>query len=129
MNSCIKFNINIVNIVLTQMRYVAAYLLAVLGGKNNPTAKDLKGILSAVGVEANANNLDIVIKNLNGKSITDLIEEGSALLANVPSGGAVTSGVSGGGDTGDKVEEEKPKEKTPESESDSDEDMGLGLFD
>ena len=110
------------------MRYVAAYLLAVLGGKTDPTAKDLKMILSSVGVEANSENIDIVIKNLKGKSVYNLIEEGNALMANVPSGGAIAIGASGG-DEMDKAEEEKPKEKTPEPESDSDEDMGLGLFD
>ena len=109
------------------MRHVAASLFAVVGGKTSPSAADLKGILSSVGVEANDNSLDVVIKSLKGKSINDLIEEGQALLANVPSGGgaAASSSVEAAGS----VEEEKPKEKTPEPESDSDEDMGLGLFD
>jgi len=109
------------------MRHVAVYLLAVLGGNANPSAKDLKGILSSVGVEANTNSLDIVVKNLKGKSVTELIEEGQALLANVPSGGA--DAVSGGDEAPIKVEEVKPKAKTPEPESDSDGDMGMGLFD
>ena len=43
------------------MRHVAAYLLAVLGGNASPSAADLKGILSSVGVEANGNSLDVVI--------------------------------------------------------------------
>jgi len=110
------------------MRHVAAYLLAVLGGNDSPSAADLKGILSSVGVEANANSLDIVIKNLKGKSVDDLIAEGHSLLANVPSGG-VGGGAASGGDAAGSAEEEKPKEKTPEPESESDEDMGLGLFD
>ena len=110
------------------MRHVAAYLLAVLGGNDSPSAKDLKGILSSVGVEANSDSLDIVVKSLKGKSVSELIEEGHALLANVPSGGTGAAGTSGG-DASASVEEEKPKEKTPEPESDSDEDMGLGLFD
>ena len=110
------------------MRHVAAYLLAVLGGNANPSAKDLKGILSAVGVEANSNSLDIVVNSLKGKSVNELIEEGHALLANVPAGGSGGAGPSGGTVTA-AAEEEKPKEKTPEPESDSDEDMGLGLFD
>ena len=111
-----------------KMRHVAAYLLAVLGGNDNPTAKDLKGILSSVGVEANADSLDVVIKSLKGKSVNDLMQEGYALLADVPSGGSGGAGASAG-EAAAPVEEEKPKEKTPEPESDSDEDMGLGLFD
>ena len=110
------------------MRHVAAYLLAVLGGNQNPSAKDLKGIMSAVGVEANDNSLDIVINSLKGKSVNELIEEGHALLANVPSGATSGAGATTGG-ASQATEEEKPKEKTPEPESDSDEDMGLGLFD
>jgi len=110
------------------MRHVAAYLLAVLGGNNSPSAADLKGILSSVGVEANGNSLDVVIKNLKGKSVNELIEEGQALLANVPAGGGGAA-AGAGGEAAGSVEEEKPKEKTPEPESDSDEDMGLGLFD
>jgi len=110
------------------MRHVAAYLLAVLGGNANPSANDLKGILSAVGVDANNASLEIVISNLKGKSINDLIEEGNALLANVPSGGPGCAGVSNGG-TASATEEEKPKEETPDPDSDSDCSLGLGLFD
>ena len=112
------------------MRHVAAYLLAVLGGNANPSAKDLKGILSAVGVDANDASLEIVISNLKGKSINDLIEEGNALLANVPSGGPGGGGVSNGG-TAAITEEEMPKEKTPDQDSESsDSEMGcFGLFD
>ena len=111
------------------MRHVAAYLLAVLGGNDNPSAKDLKGILSSVGVEANTDSLDVVVKSLKGKSIPQLLDEGQALLANVPSGGTGAAGSAGGAGAANKVEEEKPKEKTPEPETESDEDMGLGLFD
>lgn len=59
------------------MRYVAAYLLAVLGGKENPSASDIKKILDSVGVEVNNDNLDIVMKNLKGKNLEELIDEGS----------------------------------------------------
>merc|ERR1712064_5071 len=107
------------------MRHVAAYLLAALGGNDSPSVADLKGIMSSVGVEANANSLDIVIKNLKGKSVDDLIAEGHSLLANVPSGG-VGGGAASGGDAAGSAEEEKPKEKSQEPESESDGDMGLG---
>ncbi len=51
------------------MRYVAAYLLAVLGGNNNPSAKDIKNILGSVGIEADDERLNKVDLHLN---ITDL---------------------------------------------------------
>lgn len=34
------------------MRYVAAYLLAALGGKESPSTGDIKKILDSVGIEA-----------------------------------------------------------------------------
>lgn len=42
------------------MRYVAAYLLAVLGGNGNPSAKDIKSILDSVGIEADDERLNKV---------------------------------------------------------------------
>lgn len=42
------------------MRYVAAYLLAALGGKDSPNAGDIKKILDSVGIEADDTRLDKV---------------------------------------------------------------------
>lgn len=42
------------------MRYVAAYLLAVLGGNASPSAKDIKNILGSVGIEAEDERLNKV---------------------------------------------------------------------
>lgn len=42
------------------MRYVAAYLLAALGGNDNPEAKDIKKILESVGIEADDTRLNKV---------------------------------------------------------------------
>lgn len=39
------------------MRYVAAYLLAALGGNGNPAAGDIKKILDSVGIEADDERL------------------------------------------------------------------------
>lgn len=58
------------------MRYVAAYLLAVLGGKTGPSQTDIEKILSSVGIEADAEKLKKVISELNGKSIDELIAQG-----------------------------------------------------
>lgn len=58
------------------MRYVAAYLLAVLGGKASPASGDIEKILSSVGIEADAERLKRVIGELNGKSVDELIAEG-----------------------------------------------------
>lgn len=58
------------------MRYVAAYLLAVLGGKESPGQTDIEKILSSVGIEADGEKLKKVISELNGKSIEEVIAQG-----------------------------------------------------
>lgn len=54
------------------MRYVAAYLLATLGGNQNPSASDIKDILSSVGIDVDSERLDVVIKELSGKDINEV---------------------------------------------------------
>ncbi len=114
------------------MRHVAAYLLAALGGNENPSASDIKEILSSVGVEEDAEALKVVLAQLKGKNLEELIEEGSKKLATMPSGGGGGGGAAAaggaaapaGGDGGAKKEEKKE-----EPEEESDDDMGMGLFD
>ncbi|XP_041073860.1 60S acidic ribosomal protein P2-like [Polyodon spathula] len=116
------------------MRYVAAYLLAVLGGKDSPKSGDLQKILESVGIEADDVRMDKVINELSGKKVEDVIAQGYSKLASVPAGGAAvavaSSGAAAAGSGGAapaKVEEKK-EEKKEESEE-SDDDMGFGLFD
>ena len=42
------------------MRYVAAYLLASLGGRDSPTKEDITKILESVGLEIEDEQLDKV---------------------------------------------------------------------
>lgn len=70
------------------MRYVAAYLLAVLGGKENPTTGDIEKILSSVGIEADGARLKKVVDELKGKTVDDLIAQGREKLSSMPAGGA-----------------------------------------
>lgn len=62
------------------MRYVAAYLLATLGGKASPSQNDIEKILSSVGIEADTEKLKKVISELNGKSVDELIAQGTTSL-------------------------------------------------
>ncbi|XP_022597774.1 60S acidic ribosomal protein P2-like [Seriola lalandi dorsalis] len=115
------------------MRYVAAYLLAVLGGNTSPSAKDIKAILGSVGIEADDERLNKVISELNGKDINEVMNSGLSKLASVPAGGAVAApaaaaGGAAGAGAAPVAAEEKKEEKKEESEE-SDEDMGFGLFD
>ncbi|KAJ0023098.1 hypothetical protein NQD34_002997 [Periophthalmus magnuspinnatus] len=114
------------------MRYVAAYLLAALGGNTSPSAKDIKAILGSVGIEADDERLNKVISELNGKDINEVMNSGLSKLASVPAGGAVVAPAAAAGAAGagpaPAATEEKKEEKKEESEE-SDEDMGFGLFD
>nr|ACM08361.1 60S acidic ribosomal protein P2 [Salmo salar] len=112
------------------MRYAAAYLLAVLGGNTSPSSKDIKNILGSVGIEAEAERLDKVVSELNGKDINEVMNSGLSKLASVPAGGAVAAPVAGAAaGTAPVAAEEKKEEKKEESEEGSDDDMGFGLFD
>jgi len=116
------------------MKVIAAYMLAVLGGKASPTAKDINAILKSVGITAEADRVNELLKQLEGKNLDQLIEEGSKKI--VASGGG--GGGGGGGDggaapaaaKGKGKPEEKKVEKKPESEEEKSEpEMGFSLFD
>jgi len=112
------------------MRYVAAYLLAVLGGNSSPSESDLKSIIESVGVGFDEERASLVCKNLQGKDVNELIELGKSKMSSMPAGGAASAGAAApaaGGDAG--AAEEKKEEKKEESEEESDDDMGFGLFD
>ncbi|XP_026466442.1 60S acidic ribosomal protein P2 [Ctenocephalides felis] len=112
------------------MRYVAAYLLAVLGGKAAPTSGDIEKILSSVGIEADAERLKKVISELNGKSIDELIEQGREKLSSMPvGGGGAPAAAAAGGAPAAAEEKKEEKKEAKKEESESEDDMGFGLFD
>lgn len=53
------------------MRYVAAYLLASLGGCKNITSDVIVGILQAGGVDADVEKVNFLLKELEGKDINE----------------------------------------------------------
>ena len=109
------------------MRHVAAYLLAAMGGKSDPTEKDIKAIMNSVGIEPDPTQLAIVIKQLKGKDVFQVQQEGYALLAEMPVGGGSAGGSAAVAAPVAEEPREEKKEVVEESESDSD--MGMGLFD
>ncbi len=54
------------------MKHLAAYLLLTLGGNESPSAADIKGVLSSVGIEAEGERLDSLISELEGKNIEEV---------------------------------------------------------
>jgi hypothetical protein len=59
------------------MKHVAAYLLAVLGGKANPTEKDVTAIIAAGGGKADAEQVKKLIAEFAGKTAEQVIAAGT----------------------------------------------------
>ncbi|XP_024370319.1 large ribosomal subunit protein P2y [Physcomitrium patens] len=114
------------------MKVVAAYLLCLLGGNASPSAKDIEAVLGSVGAEADSARVRLLLKELEGKDILEVIAAGKEKFASVPSGGgggvvvASASAGSGGAAPAAEVKEEPKKE---EEKEESDDDMGFSLFD
>merc|ERR1712183_447563 len=98
----------------SNMKYVAAYLLAAQSGAS-PSKDAVTKILESIGADIEADKLDKVFAELDGKNVDDVISEGMGLLASVPSGGAAAAAPAA-------------EEKKEESEEESDSDMGFDLF-
>merc|ERR1711994_289371 len=109
------------------MRYVAAALLAGLGGKSIDAA-NIKSILGSVGIEAESDKIDLVFKELAGKDVEVLIAEGQTKLASMPAGGGGAAPAAGGA-AAPAADAAAKEEKKEEPEEESDDDMGFGLFD
>lgn len=109
------------------MKYLAAYLLLVQGGNTSPSSSDVSSLLQSVGIEVEESRLSALLKDLEGKSVEELIAEGNTKLASVPSGGAAASSGSASGAAAST--EAAAEEKEEEAAEESDDDMGMGLFD
>lgn len=83
-------------------------------------------VLCAVGVDSDADAATLLIKELEGKNVEEVIAEGREKLASVPAGGAV---VAAGGAGGAAAGGAAPKEEEKPEEEEEDEDMGFSLFD
>ncbi|KAF7636451.1 hypothetical protein Mgra_00004039 [Meloidogyne graminicola] len=113
------------------MKYVAAYMLASLGGNAQPSAKDLEKILGAGGLDVDMENANAVVKALEGKNLEEVIAAGEKKLSSVPSGAPVVAPAATGAPSAAPAAEEKKEEKKKEEkkEESDDDDMGFGLFD
>ena len=115
------------------MKYVAAYLLSVLGGNPSPSATDIGKILASVGAECDSSRADTLVSSIGERDVFELISEGMSKLSSVPSVGAATSTSSVSASTGSASASasapasSSKKEETPKEESE-DEDMGFDLF-
>eukprot|EP01116_Phalansterium_solitarium_P020398 TRINITY_DN59_c2_g1_i2.p2 TRINITY_DN59_c2_g1~~TRINITY_DN59_c2_g1_i2.p2 ORF type:complete len:113 (-),score=45.64 TRINITY_DN59_c2_g1_i2:83-421(-) len=112
------------------MRYVAAYLLATLGGNASPQAADLNNILGSAGISVNAEEQAQFLATVSGKDLAQIIKDGTAKLATVPAlggGGAAPAAAASAGPAAAAPAAKEEKKEEPKEESDGD--MGFGLFD
>ncbi|KAF2068637.1 hypothetical protein CYY_010039 [Polysphondylium violaceum] len=107
------------------MKYLAAYLLCVLGGKATPTADDVTKVLSSVGANVDAARVTLVVKELNGKDINELIAAGKSKIGSVAAAAAPAAAAAAPAAAAPAAKKEVKEEKKEES----DDDMGMGLFD
>eukprot|EP00300_Choanocystis_sp_HF-7_P015429 c19051_g1_i1.p1 GENE.c19051_g1_i1~~c19051_g1_i1.p1 ORF type:complete len:112 (+),score=29.24 c19051_g1_i1:64-399(+) len=111
------------------MKHVAAYLLAVLGGNESPSAKDVQEILSSVGIEAESDRLNKLVSELKGKNVHEVIAAGRTKLQSLPSGGSAAPAAASAAPAAGAGKSEAKKEEPKKKEEEPDEDMGFSLFD
>ncbi|OZC09912.1 60s Acidic ribosomal protein [Onchocerca flexuosa] len=118
------------------MRYVSAYMLATMGTKHHHiTTNDIENILGSVGIDCERDKAEEIVKKMQGKTLDELIIEGSKYLSSVSSAapcGTITTAAAASAGAKDNAITTLPKEdkeEKKEKEEESDEDMGFGLFD
>ncbi len=94
------------------MRHLAAYLLLVVGGNASPSAEDVTNLLAVSNIEVDADRLNQLIAELEGKNVEELIAlgseklmKGAAVAAAAPSAGAAPAA----GAAAPAAKAEKPK--------------------
>merc|ERR1712127_105816 len=106
--------------LLKNMKVIASYMLAVVGGNAKPSAADVKKILSSVGIDLAAEDesrLEELVEEVAGKELADVLKAGQEKLKTVPGGG------SGGGGAA------APEAAKEESEEEDEVPAAGGLFD
>merc|ERR1719408_470979 len=101
------------------MKYVSAYLMAVLGGCEQPSDAEVKAILDAGGLDCDMTVLKQLLANVAGKQAHELIAAGLPNLQSLGGGGgaavAASAGPAADAGAGAKAEE-KPVEEEEEEE-------------
>ena len=65
------------------MKYIAAYMLARLGGKENPTVEDIKRIIESVGIDFENKKAEEIVEKLKGKDFNEVMNDGKSKLSAV----------------------------------------------
>lgn len=99
------------------MKYVAAYLMAALAGKESPSADDIKAILDSVDSEYDEGIASKLVSELEGKVVHEVVKAGKEKLKGFGGGGG---GGGGAAPAAEKKEEKKVVEEEEEEEMEFD---------
>ena len=92
------------------MKYLAAYALLSLSGKKDISAADIKNVLGKSNVACEDADINRLLESVKGKSITDLIAQGSAKIGS--SGSApVAASAPAAKEAPKETKKEEPKKK------------------
>ncbi|EGR27642.1 hypothetical protein IMG5_192460 [Ichthyophthirius multifiliis] len=107
------------------MKYLAAYALLTLGGKENPDAAAVKKLLETVSATVDEAKLNAAVNALKGKKLEDVISAGQKKLSTVSFGGASGASSAPAPSAAAKAPaKEEPKKEEPKKEEEEDYDMG-----
>ena len=63
------FKLRLSQLAIMGMKYVSAYLMCVLGGNENPSAKDIEKVLSSVGSECDSSLAEKLVSEIKSRGI------------------------------------------------------------
>merc|ERR1712154_184594 len=120
-------------IYIHKMKEVVAFMLARMGGNENPSKEDVSAILAAVGIKAEADKLDALFSDL-GKldcTVDEAINKGMDKLAVIPcANGNGQSNADNEQENSQKAKDEKAADDADSNDDESSPNVGGGgLFD
>merc|ERR1712039_918752 len=109
-----------------KMKYVAAYCLLALAGKENIGEADIKNFFK----KANVSDIDddcikAVVSSFKGKQLHEVINSGFGKISSLSVGGGSGSGATGGNATETKADAPKEEEKKKEEEEEEEASVGF----
>eukprot|EP00826_Nyctotherus_ovalis_P037032 TRINITY_DN334_c0_g1_i4.p2 TRINITY_DN334_c0_g1~~TRINITY_DN334_c0_g1_i4.p2 ORF type:complete len:120 (-),score=77.93 TRINITY_DN334_c0_g1_i4:3-362(-) len=113
------------------MKYLAAYALLVLSGKENPTEADVENLLKEVGIKTDKAQLKVLMEAVQGKKLHELIAAGMNKIQTVgsaPAGGAAAAVAKDDEKKGGKKEKKEEKKEEEKKEEEDALEGGLNLF-
>ena len=108
------------------MKYLAAYLMAVVAEDSHPTKAKVESIIKSIGGEVDKDVLDAFFAKIEGKNVIELIQTGLGKLTSFAA--AAPAGAAAGSASPKKGAAAAPKEEKKEEEEEAG-DMGFSLFD